>query len=834
MEIRIPEFCLVMMIGPASSGKTTLARAHFADSEIVASDHCRYVMSGDGSDQSATKDAFALLRFIVGARLRNRRLTVVDATNLRAEDRRDLLTIARDNDCQTEALVMDTPRDVCLERNEAREDRQIHSGAVRRQYGTFRQGLSRTRKEGFHRIHRVKPEDTAEGILFVRERMRSDLREQKGPFDIIGDVHGCHEELMELLGKLGYTGEIPAHPEGRRAVFLGDLADRGPASDRVLETVMDMTEAGSALCVMGNHENKLVRSLRGNAVSQSHGLSQTMEQLERRDEKFRERVKTFLGRMDTHYVMDGGELAVAHAGVIQAYQNRASGRVRNFCLYGQTTGESDEWGLPVRQDWAQDYRGEALVVYGHTTVDQPGWFNNTINVDTGCVFGGFLTALRYPERELVQVSAHAVHYEPAGPPRQARTGGEGAGREREPGDETTPSEAGGGETGALHIEDVDGSRAVDTRTRGRITVRRDRAEAALETMSRFAVDPRWLVYLPPTISPTEASDLPDMLEHPAQAFDHYRRDGVESVVCEEKHMGSRGIIVIGRDEKALARALGIRDPLGGMCYTRTGRRFFIDGETERKFMDGARAAIGKERALGRAGDGLGRHGLGDHALVPQGRTAAPLPLRPRRNRRAQHPPQGGGAPGDGRSQGEGPKGGRAGPGGRGDRGDTAGRRPTVPEGLPAVLLEHGLHRGSQGRALPHTRLGGPGAHRNAPHLAHGDGRKAGPGGPGPVRPHGQRGGGPGRPRAGGERHPLVGAAGRRGRRGHGGQTRGLRPEGKTRQRPARDQGAGSRVPQDNLRDRVQPAGQHRTDEEKEPGRESGAWRSGSSPWGSRG
>ena len=114
-------------------------------------------------------------------------------------------------------------------------------------------------------------------------------------------------------------------------------------------------------------------------------------------------------------MLDGGRLVVAHAGLIERYHGRASGRVREFCLYGQTTGETDEYGLPVRYPWATEYRGRAVVVYGHTPVPAAEWLNNTLCLDTGCVFGGRLTALRYPERTLVSVPAARVYHPPARP-----------------------------------------------------------------------------------------------------------------------------------------------------------------------------------------------------------------------------------------------------------------------------------------------------------------------------------------------------------------------------------------------------------------------------------
>ncbi len=235
----------------------------------------------------------------------------------------------------------------------------------------------------------------------------------------MGDIHGCHDELVELLEKLGYepaeAGGPYRHAEGRRAVFLGDLVDRGPATPAVLRTVMAMTEAGHAICVPGNHEQKLVRALNGKNVQITHGLAESLSQLEEEPEEFRRQVADYLDGLVSHFVLDDRKLVVAHAGMREEMQGRASGTVRSFALYGETTGETDEFGLPVRYPWAEDYRGAAAVVYGHTPIPEPEWINNTICIDTGCVFGGALTALRYPERELVSVPARRTYYEPVKP-----------------------------------------------------------------------------------------------------------------------------------------------------------------------------------------------------------------------------------------------------------------------------------------------------------------------------------------------------------------------------------------------------------------------------------
>ena len=590
MNITVPELCLIALVGPSGSGKSVFASRHFRPTEVVSSDACRAMIADDANDQAATSDAFALLNFIAATRLRAGRLTVIDATNVQPDARKSLVGLARDHDCLPVAIVLNLPESLCLARNQGRPDRSFGARVVRRQAEQLRRSLRGLRREGFRHIFVLNSPEEVEEVCIERTPLWTNRQHEHGPFDIIGDVHGCFDELVILLERLGYefggrvgAGVEPgfnvAHPLGRKAVFLGDLVDRGPGVARVIRLVMDMVGDGTALCVAGNHESKLVRKLRGRDVQISHGLAESLEQLEAEPPEFRQQAAAFLDGLISHYVLDDGNLVVAHAGMKPEYQGRASSRVRDFCLYGETTGETDEFGLPVRYNWAAEYRGRAAVVYGHTPVAEPAWLNNTINVDTGCVFGGRLTALRYPEQELVSVPAARVYYEPARPLPEARQPGAVA---------ETPGDRAGD---LLDIDDVAGKRIVATGLRGNVTVREENAAAALEVMSRFALDPRWLVYLPPTISPCETSKLPDLLEHPAEVFSYFRNSGVSGVVCEEKHMGSRAIVVVGQDEGVMERRFGITGEDSGACYTRTGRRFFDDRALEASFLERVRRAI---------------------------------------------------------------------------------------------------------------------------------------------------------------------------------------------------------------------------------------------------
>jgi protein phosphatase len=343
----------------------------------------------------------------------------------------------------------------------------------------------------------------------------------------------------------------------------------------VLRLAMGMVDRGDALCVPGNHEAKLLRALQGRNVKVSHGLAETLAQLAEQPPELAGRVAAFIDGLVSHLVLDDGKLVVAHAGLRADMHGRASGAVRSFALYGDTTGETDEFGLPVRYPWAEDYRGDAMVVYGHTPVPEATWINRTICVDTGCVFGGRLTALRYPERELVSVPAARMYWAPARPLAAAAL------------EETRQATD-------LDLEDVIGKRIVATRLNQTVTIREENAIAALEVMSRFAVDPRWLIYLPPTMAPTATTERDGLLEHPAEAFAAFRRDGVTRVVCEEKHMGSRAVVVVGRDSEVAERRFGVGDSLAaGTIVTRTGRPFFNDDAQERAVLDKVRAGITK-------------------------------------------------------------------------------------------------------------------------------------------------------------------------------------------------------------------------------------------------
>ena len=631
--LQIPEVSLVVLVGLSGSGKSSFAARHFLPTEVVSSDVCRGLVSDDENDQTATNAAFEVLHHIAGKRLEAGRLTVVDATNVQPEARRALVALAKTHHTLAVALILDVPDSVCAERNALRADRAFGPHVLRNQRTQLRRSLKGMRREGFHRVLQLDGVAQIEAATIERTPLWNDRRWDHGPFDLVGDVHGCATELRTLLAALGYEvredGLGAHHPDGRRVFFVGDLVDRGPDSPGVLRLAMAMVEAGDALCIPGNHEAKLLRALNGRDVTTGHGLAETLAQLADEPAALRTQVVTFIDGLVSHLVLDDGNLVVAHAGLREDMHGRASGAVRSFALYGDTTGETDEFGLPVRYPWAEDYRGDAMVVYGHTPVPEAVWLNRTICIDTGCVFGGALTALRYPERELVSVPAERTYWEPVRPlePAAARAG------TREPTD--------------LDLADVLGKRIITTRLTNTVTIREENAIAALEVMSRFAADPRWLVYLPPTMAPTATTERPGLLEHPVEAFASFRRDGVARVVCEEKHMGSRAVVVVCRDADVAARRFQVADSVAaGTIVTRTGRPFFGDAAEERALLAKVRSGI---TAAG-LWDELATDWLVLDAELPpvvgQGRGAPPAPVRLRRRCRHDDP----------RSRGRGPRG----------------------------------------------------------------------------------------------------------------------------------------------------------------------------------
>ena len=598
MKIKIPKLSLVMLIGPSGAGKSTFARKHFLRTEVISSDFCRGLVSDDENDQSATNHAFELLHQIAAKRLERGNLTVIDATNVQPEARKPLIRLARDYHCLPVAIVLNPPESVCRERNRNRIDRNFGQHVIRQQRSQLRRSLKGLKREGFRHLFVLDSVEAMDSATIQRVPLWNDRRDEHGPFDIIGDIHGCADELEALLEKLGYEC-VPGgpaspywgsttyrHPQGRKVVFVGDLVDRGP---RVLDSVRiarNMVANGSGLCVPGNHDVKLQRKLSGKDVKLTHGLATTMDEIEALPDEikgpFCREISEFIDGLVSHYVLDDGNLVVAHAGLKESMQGRGSGKVREFALYGDTTGERDEFGMPVRRNWAAEYRGAAMVVYGHTPVARPEWLNHTTNIDTGCVFGGMLTALRYPEREFVSVAAKTEYCKPGRPFLPTEATGNGLSAQQRQDD-------------ILDIDDVLGKRIVTTRLLPSVTIREENATAALEVMSRFAANPKWLIYLPPTMSPCETSSEAGWLEHPAEAFAYFGGQGVSHVVCQEKHMGSRAVVVICQDESAARDRFGIDEGETGIVYSRTGRRFFNDPDLESGLLERLRAAMTESR-----------------------------------------------------------------------------------------------------------------------------------------------------------------------------------------------------------------------------------------------
>lgn len=439
ITLRYPACALVILCGPSGAGKSTFAAKHFAPSEVIASDACRVMIVDDAATQAINDDTFALLTHWLELRLKHRRFTVVDSTALKPGARQNLTKIAQRCRVPCFALALDVPVEECIRRDQGRSERRVGERVIRRHHAQFENAKREIARDPALEDFAVLAPDEIESVVIARDAAAGDAR----LFDVIGDVHGCYAELCTLWERLGYQGgenNLPRHPDKRVPVFVGDLADRGPDSVSVLRVVTRLVASGDALFVPGNHDDKLFRLLKGGNVTRTYGLDLTEQQLDALPEQERAGlaadVLSYLATQPPYLVLDGGRLIVAHAGIREDMIGQTGERVRMFTRYGDVRGFEPGTNKPIRYPWAQDYTGSALIAYGHTPhkelrwvanaarepayVDLP-WVNNTINLDTGCVFGGALSALRYPERTLVSVPAQAAYAEHEGLPYSRNT-----------------------------------------------------------------------------------------------------------------------------------------------------------------------------------------------------------------------------------------------------------------------------------------------------------------------------------------------------------------------------------------------------------------------------
>lgn len=429
----LPPSAIIVLAGVAGSGKSTWARRWLPTTAILSSDAMRGILTDDESHLECSRDAFAMLEELARLRLKYGRIAVIDATNLRRESRQPWLKIAREHRVPALLVYFDIPTELCIAR-QALRTRKVPADAIRRQQTRMDDLPLEAPDEPWDAIARVhlglgeRAEDDP-GFEVIRSWRRkrvmslgpSGVRVNHDRLDLIGDIHGCSAELDALLARLGWSCQDGrwSHPDDRLLIFVGDLADRGPDSVGVLERVASLVEQEKALLVLGNHDDKLLRWLQGRNVKLQHGMETTAAEFEALPPLQRTTL--------THRVIDLLEhaplwalcdpeprsqrpiperIAVAHACWKPSLLGASPQKTRSLCIYGPTTGRTVD-GLPERLDWTLDHPRDApLVVHGHTAYNGPvREHNNTLCLDTGCAFGGHLTAFRWPERELIQEPA---------------------------------------------------------------------------------------------------------------------------------------------------------------------------------------------------------------------------------------------------------------------------------------------------------------------------------------------------------------------------------------------------------------------------------------------
>lgn len=591
MRIALPHAGIVLLIGPSNSGKSTLlnqlvAQNKISASEIVSSDIFRLTVSDQdfiswGSrpqDEAAvlmdqyqeiSKEAFSIMDAVIEARCRLNKTVFVDATHLWADDRAKYIRLAKKHNVPIVAIVLDLPERVLLDRDESRENPR-GKRRIKQQFQVFRNEKRSIKKEGFASVYMVK--DTEELEL---SRFQNPLEADIGQgIDLIGDIHGCFSEFLKLLTKLGYQENhegLYKHPEGRKIVSVGDVMSRGPESIKTMQFFDQHIKAGLAYMIDSNHGWKIARWLDGRDVVLSHGDEKVEEEFVRFEKEkgsdeaseLKQQLKELLLNSPSHLVFKKNGVPVlvcAHAGIKDQFIGKESESVSDFCRFGDTGG-FDANGKPIRNDWTISHANRLLIVWGHDPKPKPLMINNTINIDQGAVFGGELTAYRFPEREFAFIKAEqdysGTHDNPLIEWEKHRLNPPNIGK-------------------FLH------GYSVLTEELGEIKVPQDVIKPAIDAVSHYTVPIEQLVYIPPTMSPTpKPSSLDGYLEHPKEAIEYFRSNGIQKMIAEKKHMGSRAVLFLFKNEEAAEKHTGI--PSLGTIYTRTGKQFF-DKATEEKLV----------------------------------------------------------------------------------------------------------------------------------------------------------------------------------------------------------------------------------------------------------
>lgn len=574
-SLPIPEFSLLVLIGAPGSGKSTFARNHFHPSEVLDLD-VFLEMVGDENVAARTEDAIDSLAYILEKRLKNKLLTVVDAPNVSQKERKAFRQLSRKYHCPLVAAAFALPADLCLARARAAapglDAVQLRGLAMR-----VPQEAGFLKSEGFDSVTVFQSDAEAEAVQVQRRPLPSNMKGEKGPFDILGDVHGCLAELKALLAQFGYVEQQGkwSHPEGRRLVFVGDLVHKGPDTVGVLRLSMALAEQEMAFFVLGNHDARLARKLAGEEVEMIAGMAGALEELEKEPGAFRAQVQAFLEGLPHHLELDGGKLVVAHAGLRADMVGRTGPQVEAFSLYAHTLGEVDELGWPVSFDWAEEHKEPAILVHGHVPVPKAAWQGQTLNLDTGCVYGGFLSALRYPERKIAAIAAEETYAAPKRPLNWTE-GGETEEKDR---------------SNLLPYAAFAGRNLAGTRYKYFVTLKEELAMPAMEAISRSRIDPRWMIYLPTFFSPTKSSKSPAFLEHPQDAFSYYRKKGMEKALIHDEGLGRRAVVVLCRDGEVAKRRFGVSAASLGAVYGPLGQAIFDEREEERDFLERLHGAV---------------------------------------------------------------------------------------------------------------------------------------------------------------------------------------------------------------------------------------------------